>query len=71
MMTLGIPGDAVTAIMIGALFIHGLNPGPMLMIDQPDMFWFVVGMANVFMLIIGLTGIRGVGKFCLFVAEFQ
>jgi putative tricarboxylic transport membrane protein len=61
MMTLGIPGDAVTAIMIGALFIHGLNPGPMLMIDKPDMFWFIVGalvMANVFMLIFGLTGIK-------------
>ena len=61
MMTLGIPGDAVTAIMIGALFIHGLNPGPMLMIDQPDMFWFIVGclvMANIFMLIFGLTGIK-------------
>ena len=61
MMTLGIPGDAITAIMIGALFIHGLNPGPMLMIDQPDMFWFIVGalmMSNVFMLIFGLTGIR-------------
>jgi putative tricarboxylic transport membrane protein len=35
MLTLGIPGDAVTAIMIGALFIHGLNPGPMLMIETP------------------------------------
>lgn len=61
MMTLGIPGDAVTAIMIGALFIHGLNPGPMLMIDKPDMFWFIVGalvVANVFMLLFGLTGIR-------------
>ncbi|MCQ0972114.1 tripartite tricarboxylate transporter permease [Paracoccus sp. TK19116] len=61
MMTLGIPGDAVTAIMIGALFIHGLNPGPMLMIDQPDMFWFIVGalvVANFFMLIFGLTGIK-------------
>ena len=61
MMTLGIPGDAVTAIMIGALFIHGLNPGPMLMIDQPDMFWFIVGClvtANCFMLLFGLTGIR-------------
>jgi putative tricarboxylic transport membrane protein len=61
MMTLGIPGDAVTAIMIGALFIHGLNPGPMLMIDQPDMFWFIVGAlvtANCFMLLFGLTGIR-------------
>jgi len=51
----------VTAIMIGALFIHGLNPGPMLMIDKPDMFWFIVGaltMANFFMLFFGLTGIR-------------
>ena len=61
MMTLGIPGDAVTAIMIGALFIHGLNPGPMLMIDQPHMFWFIVGAlvtANFFMLLFGLTGIK-------------
>ncbi|MGB0662015.1 MAG: tripartite tricarboxylate transporter permease [Mangrovicoccus sp.] len=61
MMTLGIPGDAVTAIMIGALFIHGLNPGPMLMINQPDMFWFIVGTlvtANFFMLLFGLTGIK-------------
>nr|WP_245584748.1 tripartite tricarboxylate transporter permease [Salipiger mucosus] len=61
MMTLGIPGDAVTAIIIGALFIHGLNPGPMLMVDQPDMFWFIVGAlltANMFILICGLTGIK-------------
>jgi putative tricarboxylic transport membrane protein len=61
MMTLGIPGDAVTAIMIGALFIHGLNPGPMLMIDRPEMFWFIVGaliVANFFMLLFGLTGIK-------------
>lgn len=61
MMTLGIPGDAVTAIMIGALFIHGLNPGPMLMIEQPHMFWFIVGClvtANCFMLLFGLTGIK-------------
>ncbi len=61
MLTLGIPGDAVTAIMIGALFIHGLNPGPLLMTTQPDMFWFIVSalaLANCFMLIFGLTGIR-------------
>jgi putative tricarboxylic transport membrane protein len=61
MMTLGIPGDAVTAIMIGALFIHGLNPGPMLMIDRPEMFWFIVGaltFANLCLLVFGLTGIK-------------
>lgn len=65
MMTLGIPGDAVTAIMIGALFIHGLNPGPMLMVEQPNMFWFIVGsltLANIFMLIFGLTGIKAFVK---------
>ncbi|MEI8633817.1 tripartite tricarboxylate transporter permease [Vibrio sp. PP-XX7] len=38
MLTLGIPGDAVTAVFIGALFIHGLNPGPLLLTDNPDIF---------------------------------
>lgn len=61
MLTLGMPGDAVTAVMIGALVIHGLNPGPMLMIETPYMFWFTVGnlaLANVFLLFFGLTGIK-------------
>ena len=61
MLTLGIPGDAVTAVFIGALFIHGLKPGPMLMIETPHLFWFTVGalvLANIFLLVFGLTGIR-------------
>jgi putative tricarboxylic transport membrane protein len=61
MMTLGIPGDAVTAVIIGALYIHGLKPGPMLMIETPHLFWFIVGtlvLANFFLLFFGLTGIR-------------
>lgn len=61
MLTLGIPGDSVTAIIIGALFIHGLRPGPMLMVETPDLFWVIVGsliLANIFMLIFGLTGIK-------------
>lgn len=61
MLTLGIPGDAVTAIIIGAMFIHGINPGPMLMIERPEMFWFILGalvLATFFMLVFGLTGIR-------------
>ncbi|VAW16443.1 Tripartite tricarboxylate transporter TctA family [hydrothermal vent metagenome] len=61
MLTLGIPGDAVTAIIVGALFIHGLKPGPLLMIETPHIFWFMVGnltLANIFLLIFGLTGIR-------------
>ena len=61
MMTLGIPGDAVTAVIIGALYIHGLKPGPMLMIETPHLFWFTVGslvLANLFLLVFGLTGIK-------------
>ena len=61
MLTLGIPGDAVTAVIIGALFIHGLKPGPLLLVETPHLFWFMVGnllLANVFLLIFGLTGIR-------------
>ncbi len=61
MLTLGMPGDAVTAVMIGAMFIHGLQPGPMMLIESPDMFWFTLGnltLANVFLLIFGLTGIK-------------
>jgi len=61
MLTLGVPGDAVTAVIIGALYIHGLKPGPMLMIDTPHLFWFWVGaltLANIFLLIFGLSGIK-------------
>lgn len=65
MLTLGIPGDAVTAVIIGALFIHGLKPGPLLIVETPHLFWFIVGsltLANVFLLIFGLTGIRMFSK---------
>jgi len=61
MLTLGIPGDAVTAVIIGALYIHGLKPGPMLMVDTPHLFWFWVGtltLANTFLLPFGLSGIK-------------
>ncbi len=61
MLTLGIPGDAVTAVIIGALYIHGLKPGPMLMVETPHLFWFIVGslvLANLFLLVFGLTGIK-------------
>jgi putative tricarboxylic transport membrane protein len=61
MLTLGIPGDAVTAVFIGALYIHGLNPGPLLLVENPSIFWFTVGnltLSNIFVLIFGLTGIR-------------
>ena len=65
MLTLGIPGDAVTAVFLGALFIHGLNPGPLLLTERPEMFWMTVGnltLANIFVLIFGLTGVKVFSK---------
>ena len=61
MITLGIPGDAVTAILIGALLLHGLRPGPALFIEHPDIvssifILFLIG--NFLFLIFGLLGSR-------------
>jgi putative tricarboxylic transport membrane protein len=39
LLTLGIPANAVMAIFLGALMIHGLQPGPLLMTRAPDLFW--------------------------------
>ena len=39
LLTLGIPTNAVMAILLGALMIHGLQPGPLLMTRAPDLFW--------------------------------
>jgi putative tricarboxylic transport membrane protein len=39
LLTLGIPCNAVMAILLGALMIHGLQPGPLLMSKAPDLFW--------------------------------
>ena len=61
MLTMGIPGDAVTAVMIGALTIHGLKPGPNLMTTTPDLFYLIVScllIASIFLVIFGLTGVK-------------
>ncbi|WP_337997751.1 tripartite tricarboxylate transporter permease [Oleispirillum naphthae] len=39
MIVLGIPGDAVTAVLLGGLMIHGLIPGPMFVVDSPDVVY--------------------------------
>ena len=41
-MSLGIPGDAVMALLLGALIIHGITPGPRLIIEHPDLFWGLI-----------------------------
>jgi TctA family transporter len=42
MLTLGIPGNAVMALMIGALMIQGIAPGPQVMSEKPDLFWGLI-----------------------------
>lgn len=41
-MSLGIPGDAVMALLLGALIIKGIQPGPELITQHPDIFWGLV-----------------------------
>lgn len=41
-LSLGIPGDAVMAVMLGALMIHGIAPGPGLVTQQPELFWGLI-----------------------------
>lgn len=65
LLTLGIPGGAVTAIMLGAFMTHGLQPGPLLLQKNADLVYQIfVGMffANVFMVIFGLLGARLLAK---------
>ena len=57
LMTLGIPGNAVTAILLGALIIYGVQPGPKMIIDHPNLFWGVIAsmyLGNVMLLLLNL-----------------
>jgi putative tricarboxylic transport membrane protein len=40
--TLGIPANSAMAILLGAMLIHGLQPGPLILSDHPDLFWGVI-----------------------------
>ncbi len=56
-LTLGVPGSPPMAIVIGALMIYGITPGPRLLVEEPDMFWglvasFLVG--NILLLILNV-----------------
>ncbi len=58
MLTLGVPGDAVTAVLLGALTIHGFQPGPMLFKDHLDIVYPIFAgmiLAQFALLIVGLS----------------
>jgi putative tricarboxylic transport membrane protein len=57
LLTLGIPGSATTAILLAAFILWGLRPGPLLIQDNPEMFWGLVAsmyIGNVMLLILNL-----------------
>ena len=57
LLALGVPGNATMAVLMGALLIHGIKPGPFLIIRNPDLFWGVIGsmyIGNLMLLILNL-----------------
>jgi putative tricarboxylic transport membrane protein len=57
MLSMGLPTNPVTALMLGALIIHGVQPGPTLMTQNPEIFWGVIAsmyIGNVMLLILNL-----------------
>ncbi|QDY71539.1 tripartite tricarboxylate transporter permease [Qingshengfaniella alkalisoli] len=55
--TLAVPGSASSAVLIAALFIHGIRPGPMIMIEQPDFIYSVAVMLILATLAIAVFGL--------------
>jgi putative tricarboxylic transport membrane protein len=57
LMTFGIPANVVMALILGALLVHGIRPGPMLIQEAPQLFWGVIAsmyIGNVMLLILNL-----------------
>ncbi len=57
LLTLGIPPNAVMALMVGAMTIHGIVPGPQVMTKQPELFWGMIAsmwFGNLMLIIINL-----------------
>ncbi len=57
MLTLAVPGDAVTAIILSVFYVHGLQPGPMFLMTSADSFYAILGggfIGCVFLLLLGL-----------------
>ncbi len=56
MLTLAVPGDSMTAVILAALWLHGVRPGPLLMKEQPSIFYTIVALialGAVAMLVVG------------------
>ena len=64
-LSLGIPGSAPAAVLLAAMFIHGVRPGPLIMIESPDFVYKVVAMvflATCAMFVLGLSMVKYIVK---------
>ncbi|SDO14293.1 tripartite tricarboxylate transporter permease [Halobacillus aidingensis] len=65
LLSLGIPGSGTTAVMLGAFLVLGIQPGPLLMADRPEVFWGIIAsmyIGNIFLLILNLPLIPYIAK---------
>src|SRR5699024_9410232 len=65
LLILAIPGSRTTAVLLGALLVMGVNPVPLLVQDQPTIFWGVIAImyiGNIFLLILNLPLIPYIAK---------
>lgn len=57
LLTLGVPGSGTTAVLLGALLVMGVTPGPMMLEQRPEVFWGVIAsmyVGNLFLLVLNL-----------------
>lgn len=61
MLTLGVPGSGTTAVLLGALMLYNINPGPMLFVEQPLLVWGLIAsmyIGNIMLLIMNFPMVR-------------
>jgi len=61
LLTLGLPGSGTTAVMLGALMMFGLQPGPLLIPNHPELFWGLIAslyLGNILLLMLNLPMVR-------------
>jgi putative tricarboxylic transport membrane protein len=66
LLTLGLPSNVVTAMLLAALMIHGVVPGPTLIQDRPDIFWGVITSMYIGNLMLLLLNLPLIGLFATF-----
>ncbi len=65
LLSLGIPGSGTTAVMLGAFMVMGIQPGPLLVQDHPDVFWGIIAsmyIGNIILLLLNLPLIPYIAK---------